>query len=168
MAGNLKNGTVTNKPTYINENTYKALFNYRVTGGEVYITIVGACIGDAGVIPENIGLAILTENAAKIIDLDRVLNKYLALWINSTACQEEIKTKILSATLGKLALNRIGTLEVPVPPVNEQEQIIQEIESRLSVADKLEETITNSLQQAEALRQSILKKAFEGRLVEIK
>ena len=47
----------------------------------------------------------------------------------------------------------------------EQEQIIQEIETRLSVADKLEETITQSLQQAEALRQSILKKAFAGKLV---
>jgi type I restriction enzyme, S subunit len=42
---------------------------------------------------------------------------------------------------------------------------MQEIESRLSVAEKLEETITNSLQQAEAPRQSILKKAFNGQLI---
>jgi type I restriction enzyme S subunit len=49
--------------------------------------------------------------------------------------------------------------------LKEQHQIIQEIESRLSVADKLEEQIKTSLQQAEALRQSILKKAFEGELV---
>jgi type I restriction enzyme S subunit len=47
----------------------------------------------------------------------------------------------------------------------EQEQIFEEIETRLSVADKLEETISQSLQQAEALRQSILKKAFAGKLV---
>ena len=40
----------------------------------------------------------------------------------------------------------------------------RKIESRLSVCDKIEETITNSLKQVEALRQSILKKAFEGRL----
>ena len=39
------------------------------------------------------------------------------------------------------------------------------MESRLSVADKMEESIAQSLRQAEALRQSILKKAFEGRLV---
>lgn len=48
----------------------------------------------------------------------------------------------------------------------EQQQIVQEIESRLSVCDKIEETITNSLKQAEALRQSILKKAFEGKLTQ--
>ena len=44
----------------------------------------------------------------------------------------------------------------------EQNNIIQKTESRLSAADKMEESINQSLQQAEALRQSILKKAFEG------
>jgi len=53
----------------------------------------------------------------------------------------------------------------PFPPIEEQHLIVQEIESRLSVADKLEESITQSLQQVEALRQSILKQAFEGKLI---
>jgi type I restriction enzyme S subunit len=56
--------------------------------------------------------------------------------------------------------------EIPLPPtLSEQTKIVQEIESRLSVADKMEESIAQSLQQAEALRQSILKKAFSGELV---
>ena len=49
--------------------------------------------------------------------------------------------------------------------MKEQRNIVQAIESRLSIADKMEESITQSLQQAEALRQSILKKAFEGKLI---
>jgi type I restriction enzyme S subunit len=49
--------------------------------------------------------------------------------------------------------------------LEEQNKIVQEIESRLSVCDKIEESIEQGLQQAEALRQSILKKAFEGKLV---
>lgn len=65
------------------------------------------------------------------------------------------------------ALNkeRVKSISIPLPPIQEQHLIIQEIESRLSVADKMEESITQSLQQAEALRQSILKKAFEGKLI---
>jgi len=47
---------------------------------------------------------------------------------------------------------------------SEQKLIVKEIESRLSVCDKIEENINQSLEQAEALRQSILKKAFEGKL----
>jgi len=47
---------------------------------------------------------------------------------------------------------------VPFPDLHEQHQIVQEIESRLSVNDKIEESIKESLLEVEALRQSILKK----------
>lgn len=65
---------------------------------------------------------------------------------------------------------RISFEEISDYPVNvctpeEQHLIVSEIESRLSVCDKIEESISTALQQAEALRQSILKKAFEGKLV---
>ena len=65
----------------------------------------------------------------------------------------------------RIILKKIKQTKIPLPPIQEQTQIVQEIESRLSVADKLAETILTSLQKAEALRQSILKKAFEGRLL---
>jgi type I restriction enzyme S subunit len=57
--------------------------------------------------------------------------------------------------------------KIPIPEdIEEQKEIVREIEARFSVCDKMEETINNSLKQAEALRQSILKQAFEGRLTE--
>ncbi|MCC6845890.1 MAG: hypothetical protein IT283_06205 [Bacteroidetes bacterium] len=49
--------------------------------------------------------------------------------------------------------------------IQEQTQIVQEIESRLSVCDNMEQSINESIEKAEALRQSILKKAFEGKLL---
>lgn len=57
--------------------------------------------------------------------------------------------------------------KVPVPSAdkNTQDHAVSEIEFRLSVCDSIEQTIDTSLQQAEALRQSILKQAFEGRLI---
>ena len=54
---------------------------------------------------------------------------------------------------------------VPLPPLPEQHKIVEEIERRLSVADEIEKTVDHSLKQAERLRQSILKRAFEGKLV---
>ncbi|MBU3662798.1 MAG: restriction endonuclease subunit S [Bacteroidetes bacterium] len=64
-----------------------------------------------------------------------------------------------------LSVNKLLPIEVQVPPINDQQIIVSELESKLSVCDKIEETISQSLQQAESLRQSILKKAFEGKLV---
>jgi len=69
-----------------------------------------------------------------------------------------------------LGINLTSLKEISVPKLNliEQRIIVDELESKLTVCDKIEETISNSLQQAETLRQSILKKAFEGKLVKNK
>ena len=69
------------------------------------------------------------------------------------------------STIPNVSLKAMREFEIPLPPIEEQRNIVQSIESRLSVADKMEESVTQSLQQAEALRQSILKKAFEGKLI---
>lgn len=57
-------------------------------------------------------------------------------------------------------------MPLPLPSFKEQQLIVDELESKLTVCDKIEETIAQSLQQAESLRQSILKKAFSGELVQ--
>ena len=56
-------------------------------------------------------------------------------------------------------------MAMSLPPTFEQRRIVAEVERRLSVSDKMEITITESLKKAESLRQSILKKAFEGKLL---
>ena len=52
-----------------------------------------------------------------------------------------------------------------MPSIDEQKIIIEEIELRLSICDKIEQDIEVNLKKVEALRQSILKKAFEGKLL---
>lgn len=70
-----------------------------------------------------------------------------------------------STTIPSLAKTDLQKIDVVLPPLNEQELIVSELESKLTVCDKIEETISQSLQQTETLRQSILKKAFEGKLI---
>lgn len=62
-------------------------------------------------------------------------------------------------------LETLENLVVPLCFFNEQRELLQILDERFSVIDQLENTIATSLQQAEALRQSILKKAFSGQLV---
>jgi type I restriction enzyme S subunit len=66
---------------------------------------------------------------------------------------------------GNVGIKGITKSLVPCPNIQIQNAIIQEIESRLSICDKIEASIEQGLQQAEALRQSILQKAFDGMLV---
>jgi len=70
------------------------------------------------------------------------------------------------STIKNVGLKTMRDYLVPVPVnKNEQNQIVREIESRLSICDKVEQSISEALEKAEALRQSILKKAFEGKLL---
>jgi type I restriction enzyme S subunit len=60
---------------------------------------------------------------------------------------------------------QVGRFPVPLPPAVEQTRIVAEVERRFSVADKMETAAAANLQRAIRLRQSILQRAFEGRLV---
>ncbi|WP_396167320.1 restriction endonuclease subunit S [Flavobacterium sp.] len=62
-------------------------------------------------------------------------------------------------------LTTLENLLIPYCSKNEQGQVVKEIESRLSICEKVEQSINESLEKAKALRQSILKKAFEGKLL---
>jgi type I restriction enzyme S subunit len=76
-------------------------------------------------------------------------------------------TRRIGSGNNQKALNkeRVKNLAFPYTSKEEQDIVVAAIESRLSVCDKLETIVDESLSKAEALRQSILKKAFSGQLV---
>ena len=67
--------------------------------------------------------------------------------------------------MNNVSLGDVKNIVFSLPPLPEQHRIVEEIERRFSVADEIEKTLDHSLKQAERLRQSILKRAFEGKLV---
>ncbi len=68
-------------------------------------------------------------------------------------------------TFKEISAKNFANLPIPLPPVFEQKQIVSEIEKRFSEADNLEKVIDDSLAKSELLRQSILNRAFSGKLV---
>ncbi len=107
--------------------------------------------------------ATMNDGIAAFLELAEKSNHYLYyFWLSKT---RELRKINMGAAQPNLNTDIIRDYNVPYCSFDEQNNVVQEIESRLSVADKMEESITQSLQQAEALRQSILKKAFEGRLI---
>jgi type I restriction enzyme S subunit len=92
-------------------------------------------------------------------------HKYLACFLSTRTAYHQLVNEIHGATRPRINATQLKSCWIPYCSAEEQNQIVQEIESRLSVADKIEESIAQSLKQVEALRQSILKKAFSGKLV---
>ncbi len=166
-AGQLKQGTVIAEgQLYLLPSTQKKISRYIVDAGDVYITIVGASIGDAGVIPQNYDKVNLTENAAKICQLSGVDGNYLALWLRSPHAQDIIQSLIKSGAQGKLALTRINEIPVPLPSLEEQAEIVRRVEKLFAYAERLEARYTSASEHVGRLTPSLLAKAFRGELVE--
>ncbi len=94
-----------------------------------------------------------------------LISEFLYWYLISEEKNIRQKCAKTGTTVDNINVSLLKKYPVPFFSIEEQKQIVQEIESRLSVCDKLAETIKAELDKAEALRQSILKKAFEGRLL---
>ncbi len=102
--------------------------------------------------------------AVRVTSNNNILNlSYLNFHIQKI--KNEIDRKASATAQKNINIKFLEQLIIPITNINSQNQIVRKIESRLSVCDKIEEDITNTLQQAESLRLSIIKKAFEGKLL---
>ena len=163
------NGTLNFKknPTFIPDATHKKDLKRSIClPGDVLINIVGPPLGKVSIVTNQYSEWNINQAIVMFRPNEKVLSKYISFFMQNSVTINWLENTS-KATAGQWNVKVSTCREIPFPlcSIEEQTQIIQEIESRLSVADKMEESITQSLQQAEALRQSILKKAFEGRLV---
>lgn len=94
-----------------------------------------------------------------------VSNKYVYYLFYHYAQNGLLEKHFTGTTIKHLTGQSLKNIEIPLPSLPTQQRIVQEIETRLSACDVMEKNIAESLQQSEALRQSILKKAFSGELV---
>ena len=91
----------------------------------------------------------------------------LAYYINSAQGRQYIAS-VTSQQVGQANVNatKMSSMPLPIPPYEEQREIVNEVERLLSVADEATQTVEREIKRAERLRQSILKRAFSGQLVE--
>lgn len=133
--------------------------------GDVLLNIVGASIGRAAIF-ELDKLSNINQAVCLIRLKDgELLKKYLCYYLNSETAKQDYLNKQVEVARANLSLTNVKELEIPFCSPKEQHQIVREIESRLSVCDAVEQNIAEGLEKAQALRQSILKKAFEGKLL---
>ncbi len=126
-------------------------------------SVVMSCVGRFGI------TAVATRNIvvnqqlhAFLIDESILDARYLAYAIRTQiSYMEEIATATTIAYLNKENCNSVP---VPLPPIEDQRQIVAEVERRLPVARQVESAVEGALVRAARLRQAVLKSAFEGRL----
>jgi type I restriction enzyme S subunit len=145
---------------------YKAdqLKAHNVFKGDLLITKMGDPPGQTGIFPFDRG--VITSDVLRMKTNDKILNKYYAMYyILSSEGGKQIKEMTQGVAQKKISLGRFKKFLFPIPSISEQQRIVEEIETRLSQTEAARARIAEALQKTEALRQSILKKAFSGELV---
>lgn len=135
----------------------------KLAPNDVLVSIT-ADLGSIGLVPNGIGEAYVNQHIAMIRFNNQMQGEFYAWYLRSEYGQQDLlRNKRGGGKLG-LGLDDIRDSRVPVVSNETAESILSIIECRLSVCDSIEHTVDLALQQAEAMRQSILKDAFEGRL----
>jgi len=162
-AGNIKKGKITTTDLeFLTPELRHLLKRYTVEKGDVCITVVGANIGDIGIVPEELHLANLTENANKVLIKDKLKlnNIYLGFYLMMDFVQNNFNSKIRAAGVPKLALFRIEEISLLMPPIELQNKFATIVEK----VEVLKKEYEASLKELENMYGVLSQKAFKGEL----
>lgn len=129
---------------------------------DVLISRSGANLGMASVVPARYNGYNAIDVVIAVPDISKVIPEFLAQYTNSPMGRAIVKKNERGAAQGHLNVTAYANLPIGVPDLQAQEKLVKQISDRLSVCDSIEKTVDTALAQADAMRQSILKQAFEA------
>jgi type I restriction enzyme S subunit len=146
----------------IKSDSISHLTRSEIKAGDVIMVFVGAGTGNVARVPDD-QKYFLGPNISMIrVQENHVKEEYLELYLRSPIGNSLTLNFAKAVAQPSLSMGSIRMIPVPLPPLAEQERIVEDVERRLCVIDELEATVTANLQRATRLRQSILQKAFAG------
>jgi type I restriction enzyme S subunit len=165
---NIENGKIVWKDIKRMTLSNDEIDDYLLKEGDFLVNRVNSreLVGKSAVIPDNLERCVYeSKNIRLRFFKDIVHSKLVNYWFLHYS--QKFFNKNAQQTVGMASINQnqLSIMPFPLSPYIEQLVMIEEIERHFSQIDHIENIITTSLRQAETLRQSILKQAFEGRLV---
>ena len=163
---NIRSGNFTgSKAVFVSTEKADDLGAHKVSGGDILITKMGEPPGDASLYPESCPTAVITADCIKLRVAQGLSPKFFTYAINAPVVRNQIGDITKGVAQQKISLGRFSTLALPLPPADEQRQIVAVIEKQFT---RLKAGVA-SLKRAQAAlkryRASVLKAACEGRLV---
>ncbi len=154
------------KRYYITKEKYEELKAFEAKAGDLLISCSGVTLGRIVELPKDVETGIINQALLKLtLNNKKVINSYFIHLFRSPMFQQKIFSQARGAAIqNMLSVSEIKKIPLYLPTLPEQQRIVEEIEKRFAVADELEKAVNAGLEKADKLKQSILKKAFEGKL----
>lgn len=149
---------------YIDSNKFEELKSCRVQPKDLLISLVGT-IGKVLVLPPNCEEGIINPRLLKFSFHESVNPYFIKIYLESDIAKEFLSVNSRGGTMDVLNLGILKQLPIPLPSLQEQQEIISRVESLFAKADKIEEKYKVLKAKLATLPQAILHKAFKGELV---
>lgn len=157
----MRNGSIRDDDIhYISKEVQSQISNYIITQDDIYMTIVGATIGKCGLVPSKFNGMNLTENAARIIPFYGVEKNYLFKCLDSSFAQKQFFDKTKQVGVQKMALNRLSSTKIPLPPLAEQHRIVAKVDELMAICDQLKEKLQQSQETQVQLTDALIDRAL--------
>ena len=149
----------------ISHQKYEELNKFTARPLDVLITVM-ATVGRCCVVPTDLETAIITKHVYRISANQAVIApRFLMFCFLGGEVRNQLFGRVQGQTRPGINGEILKKLAIPLPPLAEQQQIVAEVERRLSVIEQAEAAIETCLKRIERARQSILEQAFSGQLV---
>lgn len=163
---NIGDGVFVNEHAHISQAHFERLAKHRVFSHDVVIASLGTKPPRACVVPEWVGDAIVKADCIRFKPAPGVLlPEYANVVLNAEPTRDRMGSVVHGVGRPRLGLGEIRRIPIPLPPIAEQARIVEEVDRHLSVTERTGSEIDRELARAARLRQSILRRAFEGKLV---
>jgi len=153
---------------HISEVRYEESPEIKLRDNDILLCKDGAGIGKIGIIKQLPYKATVNSSILVIRSNEIFIPDFLYYLFKGPQLQEIVNERISGSAIPHLFQKDIKEFILNIPPIVEQQQIVQEIEYRFTIADNLENTIKTNQTRAQTFRQIILKSAFQGKLIEQK
>jgi len=152
------NANMARKVTEEISNQYKRTV---LEGGEILLNIRGT-LGGCAIVDNSLKGFNIAREIGLIPLMNQSINKYILNVLTSPYFEKEISKNLRGIAYKGLNLNILRNLLIPLPPLEEQKEIVEKIEQLFKVCDELEIQINNSKINSQTLIQAVLKEAFES------
>lgn len=154
------------KLSFITPEKYQALEKHTVFPGDLVFS---------SFVTENVRVAMVPPSIEKAVNKadcfcirlfgETLLNSFALSFLATRSVYKRLEEGIHGVGRPRINTTQLKNVVIPVCSSDEQRELVALVQEKLSEADQLDQTLATALQQADALRQSILKKAFCGQLV---
>jgi type I restriction enzyme, S subunit len=132
-------------------------------GGDVLLGIIRAT--KVAVVPKCLDGANITQGTARFRPSAVIQTSYLAVALEAPTTQRWLHAHYRGIDMPGLNLADVRQVPIPLPPIDEQAEIVRRVESLFALADQLEARYTTARAHLDRLTPALLAKAFRGELV---